>query len=301
MSKVLISTNWVRDLYFDPCDPDPWIYVELAFPCLIQALWGYVQWDWEDYIEHGTGKTWQKRAKQKLKGNKWQPPKAIARGVSFLFLVEAGIQRIGWMFLVAELVADAFIRWASIIANLPACNEEITSQWGRSESPIDGRPLYYTWAPASTWTLEAGTMFPYIHPRWTVPAGGAAYYTTFQRYANFITGAELKVKMRIVRIHDGYVIDESPTNDPSDPLKRSVSLHGKMRNTDDIPREYEMQVQLDGSETPLVWNCVGDFVSLRVFERTERMPTIGMPYVVLDQPKRRHSSPRPRTKKNEGA
>lgn len=301
MAPVKISTNWVRELYYDPCDPDPWIYLELAFPCLIQAIWGYIQWDWEDYIEHGTGKTWQKRAKQQIKGNKWQPPKAISRGVAFLFIAEAGIQRIGWMFLVAELVADAFIRWASIVANLPACNEIITSTWGRSKSPIDGRPLNWDWSPASTWTIEAGTMFPYIHAQWTVPAGGAAYYTTFQRYANFLSGAELKVSMRVVRIHDGVEVSPVTSNDPSDPLKRSVAMHGKVRNLDDVARTYEMQVKLDGSEHPLVWHCVGDFVSLRIFERTEVMPTIGLPYVVLDQPKRRHSSPRPRKKKNQDA
>jgi hypothetical protein len=292
MSSVKISTNWIRDIYYDPCDPNPWVLVELAFPALIQAIWEYIQWDWEDYIQHGTGKTWQKRAKTKLKANKWQPPSAMSRGVLFLFLVEAGVQRLGWMFMVAEIIANAFIRWASLVMSLPACNETITSTWGRSESPIDGRPLSWEWSPGSTFVCEEGTMFPYIHPRWTVPPGGSAYYTTFQRYANFFSGAELKVRTRIVRTRDGYPINETPWNDPSKPTERSSALHGKIRNTADLPEEFEFQVQLADSEFPLVWHCIGDFVSVRIFEPHQQMPQLGMPYIPLDQPKRRTAQPR---------
>lgn len=294
MGKINLGANWIRKIEYDPCDPNPWIYIELAFPAIIQAIWEYIQWDWEDYIEHGTGKTWQKRAKKQVKANKWQPPKAASRGIMFLFLAEAGVQRFLWMFLVAEIAVNAFIRWSSLIMNLPECNTEIRSIWGRSESPLDGRPLHFDWQRGPAWALEEGTMFPYIQPNFVIPPGGAAMYCTFQRYANFITGEELVVKTRLVRLRDGYPIDEAPPNDPTDDNKRSSAMVGKIKNDRDFPEEYEFQVQLGGGQFPLVWACIGDFCSLRIFEPYPAIPTISMPYTPLEQPKRRTAQPRKR-------
>lgn len=294
MSKVNLGVNWVRDLWYDPCDPDPWILLELAFPAVIQAIWEYVQWDWEDYVEVATGKPWQKHLKKKIKANKWQPPKAMSRGVLFLFIAEAGVQRLAWMFLVAEIIANAFIRWSSLLASLPECNEEVTSAWGRSESPLDGRPLNYSWMSGPEWATEAGNIFPYVPSKFTIPAGGAAYYATFQRYAAFISGTELKVVTRLIRVHDGKVLNSAPPNDPDDPKNRSSAMYGKVRNTDGEDRTYEFQVMLLPGQTPLVWHCVGDFVSLRIFEPSAMMPTISLPYIPLPQPDRRHTPRRRR-------
>jgi hypothetical protein len=294
MAKVNVGTNWIRDLWYDPCDPDPWIIVELAFPALIQAIFEYVQWDWEDYVEVGTGKPWQKHFKQKIKANKWQPPKAISRGVLFLFVIESSIQRIAWMFLVAEIIANAFIRWSSLIYSLPACNAEAKRDWGRSETPLDGRPFNYDWQDGSSWVTEAGTMFPYIYPDFTVPAGGAATYATFQRYANFITGEELIVKTRIIRVRDGYPIDEAPPNDPSSKENRSSAMAGRIKNTSDQAEEYRFQVQLQGGQFPLVWACIGDFVSVSIYDPDTNPESLILPYIPLPQPDRRHSSRRGR-------
>lgn len=297
MAKVNVGTNWIRDLYYDPCDPDPWILVELAFPAVIQALWEYLQWDWEDFYEGTRGRSWQKDGKVIITGSKWQPPKAVSRGVLFLFLAEAGVQRIAWMFMVAEIIADAFIRWASLVASLPACNVEVTSDWGRSQSPIDGRPYSTDWMTGPSWTVEAGTMFPYIGARITVPPGGAFYYTTFQRYQPFPFGDDLVVVTRLVCIDDGKVVDEAPPNDPNDPQNRSSALTGKLQNPSNVAKTYQFEVKLADSRIPLVWHCVGDFVSLRVFNRREEAPTIGLPYIPLPQPSRRTAKPRPWDKK----
>jgi len=292
MAKINLGTNWIRDLYYDPCDPNPWILVELAFPALIQAIWEYIQCDWEDYIEHGTGKSRQKRLKNQLRANKWQPPKAISKGVMFLSLAEAGIQRLGWMFLVAEIAAGAFIRWSSLVMSLPECNVEVTSTWGRSESPIDGRGLSFEWGIGPSWTLEEGTMFPYIHADFTIPAGGAAYYTTFQRYANFITGEELKVSTRLVRSSDNRVVNQADENDPADKLRRSSALHGRLKNNTPGPVGYRFEVRLSPGQFPLVWQCIGDFCSLRIYEAHEVIHAPMLPYVALEQPRRRHAQKR---------
>lgn len=293
MGKVNLGTNWVRDLWYDPCDPDPWIFLELAFPAVIQAIWEYIQWDWEDLFEATTGESWQKKVKKKIKANKWQPPKAMSRGVMFLFLAEAGVQRIAWMFMVAEIVANAFIRWSTLIASLPECNEEVVSDWGRSESPIDGRPLSHDWMIGPSWAVEAGNMFPYIGARILVPAGGSVYYTTFQRYAPFPFGEELIVTTRLINEETGEPIDEAPPNDPNDPKNRSSALHGKYRNTGPIAHHVVFQVRLADGQNPLVWHCIGDFVSVRVFAPSEKLPTITLPYVPLDQPSRKHAKKRP--------
>lgn len=293
MAKVNVATNWIRDLYYDPCDPDPWIYVELAFPALIHALWEYLQWDWEDLYEGTRGTSWQKDLKGVIRGTHWQPPKVVSRGVMFLFIAEAGIQRIGWMFMVAEIVADAFIRWASLIASLPKCNEEVTSEWGRSKSPIDGRPLSHSWMVGPSWTIEAGTMGPYIGARFVIPPGGAAYYTTFQRYQPFPFGSDLVVQTRLICIDDGKVHDEAPPNDPDSEDNKASALHGKVRNTADTPKTMEFQVKLMDGQNPLVWHCVGDFVSIRIFQRRQSLPTIGLPYIPLAQPSRKTAKKRP--------
>jgi hypothetical protein len=290
--KVKISSNWIREIYFDPCDPDPWIYLELAFPALIQALWEYVQWDWEDYIEHTTGKPWQKHARNHIRNGHWQPPKAISRGVSFLFIAEAGIQRLGWMFMVAEIVANAFVRWSSLVLSLPQCNEEYASGYGRGSEPLDGRPLTHDWMTGPSWVCEAGDMFPYIGARWIVEAGGAVYYTTFQRYANFFSGEELIVNTRIIRLSDGKVMAEGEPNVPSDPNKRSASMHGKIRNTSEVNVEYEFQVRLADGQSPLIWHCIGDFVSVRFFGKKDKTPKIYLPYISTPQPSRRTAKPR---------
>lgn len=293
MAKVNVATNWIRDIYYDPCDPNPWIYLELAFPALIQALWEYLQWDWEDYYEGVRGKSWQKDAKMVIRGSKFQPPKAMSRGLMFLFIAEAGIQRIGWMFLVAEIVANAFIRWSSLILSLPKCNEEVTSEWGSSRSPIDGRPLNHDWMVGPSWTIESGNMFPYIGARWNVPPGGAVYYTTFQRYANFFSGAELRVTAQIVDIDTGDVVATAPPNDPNDPANRSSAMHGKIRNPTAGTKRYEYQVKLDPSENPLIWHCIGDFISVRIFQANMVEEKINLPYIGLPQPSRRTAKKRP--------
>lgn len=297
MGKVNVGTNWVRDLWYDPCDPNPWIFLELAFPALIQAIWEYIQWDWEDYYENIRGKSWQKDMKTVVTASKWQPPKAVSRGTMFLFLAEAGVQRIAWMFMVAEIVADAFIRWCSLIASLPECNETITSDWGSSKSPIDGRPLSRDWMIGPSWTTEAGTMFPYIGATWTVPAGGAVYYTTFQRYANFFTGKELKVITRIVDVESGNPIAEAPVNDPDDPQNRSSAIHGKYRNAGLLPKTFNFEVKLVDETNPLIWHCIGDFISVRIFAPSEVPPKLTLPYIPTFQPSRRHAKKRPWNRK----
>jgi len=293
MAKVKISTNWIRDLYYDPCDPDPWIYLELAFPALIQAIWEFIQWDWEDFYEGTRGKSWQKDVKGVIKNVHWQPPKSVSNFTKFLFIAEAGVQRLGWMFMVAMITANAFIRWASLITNLPQCNETITSVWGRSTSPLDGRPYNADWMQGPVWSIEAGTMFPYVPAQFTVPPGGAAYYTTFQRYAVFVSGSELKVQTRLIEVESGATVAESPVNDPSDPENRASSLHGKVKNPGPFGRSYEFQVKLADGQHPLVWQCIGDFVSLRIFDAHEGLPTISLPYLPLPQPSRRTAQRRP--------
>jgi len=297
VAKVNLGTNWIRDLWYDPCDPDPWIFLELAFPALVHAIWDYIQWDWEDLYEGTRGKSWQKDAKNVVKAKKFQRPTAMSKGLWLLFLAEAGVQRIGWMFLVAEIVANAFIRWSSLILSLPECNEEVTSLWGRSTSPIDGRPLSHDWMVGPSWTVEAGTMFPYIGARFVIPPGGSVYYTTFQRYAVFVTGTELIVTTQLVCIDNGTVYDESPPNDPNDEKNRSSALHEKVNNATENPLTMEFQVKLAEGQNPLVWNCIGDFVSIRIFEAHTNIPKITLPYLSLPQPSRRTAKPRPWNKK----
>lgn len=298
MVKVNVGTNWIRDLYYDPCDPDPWIFIELAFPAVIQAIWEYIQWDWEDYYEAVRGKSWQKDLKGRIRASHWQPPKWVSRGTMFLFIAEAGVQRLGWMLMVAEILADAFIRWASLIASLPKCDETINRDWGRSKSPIDGRPLNHEWQVGAAWTTEAGTMFPYVYSTFTVPARGAAYFTTFQRYASFPVGTELKVETRLVCLTDNTVLFQAPPNDPADEQNRSSAIHGKVRNQSDSPKTYQFQVRLIEGQSPLVWNCVGDFISVSIFEAFPKVPDMSLPYVPLPQPNRRTANKRPYNRKN---
>jgi len=51
-----LGVNWILNIFYDPCDPQPWIYIELLFPAILLAIWEYIVPSWKDVIDYTTGK-----------------------------------------------------------------------------------------------------------------------------------------------------------------------------------------------------------------------------------------------------
>jgi len=295
MPKVNLGVNFIVDIWYDPCDPDPWILVEIALPCILQAIWEYLQPDWEDWIEWTTGKTWQKHLRKHINLGKWKEARWIDRFLIFLFVAEAGVQRLGWIFLVAEITANAFIRWSSIVMTLPGCDEAFNKQWGKSKTPIDGRPLNHDWSNASIFLTEQGTLLPYIQASYEIQPGDTFQYLTFQLYANYFTGEPLRVALRIREIHTGKILAETPmATEPPSP-GHAPSIKGRFRNESDAVWLISVEVQLNSQDNPILWHCAQGFAYVAIYSHSSKQFPSALPYIGTPVPSRRTGQKNPIT------
>jgi len=284
-----LGVNWILNIFYNPCDGKPWIYIELLFPAILLAIWEYLQPGWKDIVQYATGKSWLKHGRVNLGPGALEQPTFASRGLRFLFAAAEHLDRFAWQFMVLELFKDTYIKWHSMVLNLGGCDPSVERTWGRSTIPSDGRPTNHEWQGGVTWITEEGNQVPFVGPRVQIDANGTGSMTVVGQFFPLI-GAQLRVQQRIVRLDTGDVLDHDEDG-PIDPAKTNQGsmVHAVFHNTGTEPVIIEHQVRLMEGQEPLVWLCGGGFCSMSHSKGYQKITGPGLPYVALDVPNRTHT------------
>lgn len=287
-----LGVNWILNIFYDPCDPQPWIYIELLFPAILLAIWEYIVPSWKDVIDYTTGKSWTKHGRMNIGPDAFTPPTWSARGLRFLFFAAEHLDKFAWQFMVFELFKDAYLKWHSMVLNLGGCEVDPERVWGRSKIPSDGRPTNHEWQGGVTWITEEGNQIPFVGPRVQIDANGTGTMMVVGLFTTLL-GAQLRVEQRIINIDTGEVLDfhQDPPVDPTADNKAGM-VHTVYHNNGTAPVILEHQVRLMEDQSPLVWMCNGGFCSMSHTKGYAKVTGPGLPYIHLEIPDRTHT-PKP--------
>lgn len=269
MAKISrkVGINWIISIFYNPCDSLPWIYLEIAFPAIIFAIWEYIFPGWKDAIQYSTGKSWLKHGKQNISAAAVEEATYSGKGLRFLFEAAEELDKRAWQFMVFEVAFDAYILWHSVLKSIGPCDPDLDRISGSSKLPVDGRPTNYDWQIGPTYITQQGDLRPYLGGYITVDANHWCAWTEIDIYKNFISGEKLRVRDRWRVVETGQILAsyEPPLDISND--KEANFTHIMYNNPTGSAQTIIHEIQLIEGQFPLVWYCSNGFCSETIGRR----------------------------------
>jgi hypothetical protein len=216
----------ITGIYVDRCDPAATVWAQLADAYFLQALISYGEPGWKDTIDLGTGRSWLKHARSKMKEAERETPKWLTETGTFLGETAEWLDKKAWLLMVIETFGGAALQWASAAYQVDPCTTGGDYHWWKSTDPLGFYDNQSGWVEGPIWVAGKGNQGAIRSSELLIPAGWQGYFYAAVNCDKFVGfGGVYGWKTRMVTGEGLVVSENSYTVTPGKPLRGPMDFH----------------------------------------------------------------------------
>jgi hypothetical protein len=116
------KVNYATKLWAGKCDIPFWVYVETAFPCLLQMWFRYITFGQSDMLRMKFGRSQAKWTDKLFRKMSRYTPKYNFKGKKFFLKIDGVLQRIFFIWLLADIAAEGFYTFTTLVHQAGNCD-----------------------------------------------------------------------------------------------------------------------------------------------------------------------------------
>lgn len=240
----------ITGIYVDRCDPNAIVWAQLANAEFLQALISYGSPGWKDIIDMGTGRSWLKHARSRMKEAHHTTPKWLTETGAVLGDTAEWLDKTAWLLMVIETFGGAALKWASAAYQVSPCEAAPEYGYWSSTEPLGFYDNQEGWAEGPIWITNKGNQGTVVSSELHLPAGNQGYLYCAVNYGKFIGLGGLYGWSSRMRQLGGAVLSQNDYKiTPSGTTRGPIDFHWLAAQPQDRIIVYEWKPDIRGGFT----------------------------------------------------